>query len=88
MRETAQVFQQMAHGQYMPSLATRLVNPGLETSVQHKLLEIREGGLQDLAEKTLQRVHYLQTLLEDTRTELSYIESLINRELLNSGPAK
>jgi DNA-binding SARP family transcriptional activator len=88
MRETAQVFQQMAHGQYMPSLATRLVNPGLETGVQHKLLEIREGGLQDLAEKTLQRVHYLQTLLEDTRTELSYIESLINRELLNSGPAK
>jgi hypothetical protein len=64
--------------------------PALPQTRQHRnaAAEPADGGLQALAEKTLQRVQYLQSLLEETRAELRSIETLIHHELLNSDLAK
>jgi hypothetical protein len=81
MRETTRVYHQMANNLFSQPPPLKLapaqpgsLNPG----------ETPEGSLQALAEKTLLRLHYLQSLLEDTRSELRTIESLIHHELLNS----
>ena len=87
MRETTQVFQQMAHNQYEPLpkwAGSRL--PDLPAAAPRRLQEPNESLLV-LAEKTLQRVQVLQTMLEETRTELRHIETLIHRELLKNDPA-
>jgi hypothetical protein len=79
MRETTQVFQQMAHNQYEPLpkwAGSRL--PDLPAAAPRRLQEPNESLLV-LAEKTLQRVQVLQTMLEETRTELHHIETLIHR---------
>jgi DNA-binding SARP family transcriptional activator len=89
MRETALVYHQMAHNQYV------LARPDMEA--QNTLARLGppekaqvqgDGTLQILAEKTLQRVQYLQAMLEETRSELRQIENLIHQELLNPDTVK
>ncbi len=87
MRETTQVFQQMAHNQYNPLPALAASRPfSLPAAAPRRSAEQNESLLV-LAEKTLQRVQALQTMLEETRAELGHIEALIHRELLKNDPA-
>jgi len=89
MRETTLVYHQMAHNQYVPTRLVRdAVSPRSKPVLQGKVSLSADGGLQGLAEKTLQRVQYLQALLDETRSELRQIEALINQELLNADLAK
>lgn len=88
MRETTQVYQQMANNLYPPpGLVVAAPSPAIRPPHSHSS-DAQEKGVQNLAEKTLQRVVYLQNLLEETRAELHYLESLIHRELLNSNISK
>jgi DNA-binding SARP family transcriptional activator len=89
MRETALVYHQMAHNQYIPERPGIEPLPALSSSpARGKSPAQNENSLHTLAEKTLQRVQYLQAMLEETRSELRQIESLIHQELLNTDPVK
>ena len=89
MRETALVYHQMAHNQYVPLRSDADAQSVLPRQVLRERAQVQgDGALQVLAEKTLQRVQYLQAMLEETRSELRQIENLINQELLNPDTAK
>ena len=89
MRETALVYHQMAHNQYTPGRPELEASLSLPRQAQRERLPVQgDGALQVLAEKTLQRVQYLQAMLEETRSELRQIENLINQELLHPDAAK
>jgi DNA-binding SARP family transcriptional activator len=69
MQETTAVYQQMIHNQYLPGVTKLPLARGLP-----------EQGLQALAEKALQRLQYLQQMLEETNAELRQIESLLHSD--------
>jgi DNA-binding SARP family transcriptional activator len=69
LQETTSVYQQMIHNQYVPGA----LKPALRRNTP-------DQGLQALAEKALQRLNYLQQMLEETNAELRQIETLLHPE--------
>ncbi len=73
MHDTSATYQQMITNQYAPVQRLSRIRRNGEA----------DPGLQAMAEKALNKLQYLQEMLEETRTELRQIESRIRSESLN-----
>ena len=74
MDETTRLYQQIAHSQFQPAV---LREAPLTWAVDP------DGSQTLAAEYILQRVHYLQAMVEEARTELGAIEPLLRDALLH-----
>ena len=74
LHETSSTYQQMITNQYVPVQRLSRIRRSSEA----------DPSLQAMAEKALNRLQYLQNMLDETRAELRQIESQLRNEALNS----
>jgi DNA-binding SARP family transcriptional activator len=79
MEETRQLYDQMVHNRFD---AARWM---IDAEPQGSLLNPREGALRSMAQLALERLHHLQTVIDETSAELRLLESMIDESISRRG---